>query len=68
MNTDEAYRIARKALAENYEIERATVDGASIMIPTNRDRITGKALKEADQEAADAYNWLARPRVGRTGH
>lgn len=58
MSGSEAFRIARKTLAEHHDLELVRVDGKGRMIPRDR-KPGGEALKPEAQEAADAYNWLA---------
>jgi len=58
MTRAEAFRIARKTLADAHPMERAIVKGLAYMVP--RERLPNGLAKSADvQEACDAYNWLA---------
>jgi hypothetical protein len=59
MDRTEALRIARKTIADAYELDFAMgLDGFMLAIP--RDRApNGLAKDRTHQEAADAYNLLA---------
>lgn len=58
MDIQEAMRIARTSIRDHHDLELVTVAGKSVAIPRQREK-GGEALHPEQQEAADAYNWLA---------
>jgi len=62
MTRAEAFTVAQDAIADRHDIDFATIGGKARAIPAKRDA-AGTALNQADQKAADAFNWLSDNKV-----
>jgi hypothetical protein len=57
MGGTEAFVIAREAILAVHALEPVVIGGKERMVPSLR-KPNGEAQSEADQKAADAFNWF----------